>query len=113
MIIQAIRNTKNTSSSTSTRMNISSKDEKHINRAVNECFKSPMLMKHGCIVASGTKVLSTGHNHYRTQFGDNFITTSCSCHAEMDGLRKVINAMTNPRSFKFHKKVGPRFEKEP
>ena len=92
-------------------MNLSKKDNHHISRAIAECRKSTMLMKHGCIVACGTKVLANGHNNYRTQFGDKFIDTSCSCHAEMAGLRKVVKTATKSQSFKTRKKVGQRYEK--
>ena len=96
---------------TSPTMNLTSKDYPHINRAMHEGRKSKMMMKHGCVVAEGRKVLSTGYNHYRTQYGDNFINTSCSCHAEMDALRRVIRMKTKGKHSKSHKKVVLRYLK--
>ena len=90
-------------------MDLSSKDMKHVNRAMDECRHSTMLMRHGCIVADGTKVLSSGHNHYRTRFGDKFITQSCSCHAEMDALRKAVKSKSS--SCNVRKRVGQRYQK--
>jgi tRNA(Arg) A34 adenosine deaminase TadA len=91
------------------KMMLSKKDMTHVQRAIDECKKSNMLMKHGCIVANGTKILASGHNHYRTRYNDGFIKQSCSCHAEMDALRKI--SKTSSRSFKVRKKVGQRYEK--
>lgn len=95
-----------------TTMSLSKKDHIHVMRAMDECKNSTMLMKHGCVVANGSKLLATGHNHYRTRFGDGFIKQSCSCHAEMDALRKV-SKITNQQSqsFKVRKRVGQRYEK--
>jgi deoxycytidylate deaminase len=87
---------------------LTNKDHKHIARAKTEALKSLMLMRHGCVVANGNKVVATGYNTYRTRFGDHFINKSCSCHAEMDALRKVLRYRTkgNGRSSKYHRKVG-------
>ena len=88
---------------------LSKKDFTFVNRAIDECAKSTMLMKHGCVVADGRKILACGHNHYRTQFGDKFIGESCSCHAEMDAIRRALNSQS--QSFKVRKRVGQRCEK--
>lgn len=71
-------------------MTLNKKDHSHIERAAHEATKSQMLMKHGCVVAIGSKVISTGYNSSRNQFGDKFISMSCSCHAEMSALRKIF-----------------------
>ena len=90
-------------------MMLSKKDMRHINRAMEECKNSTMLMRHGCVVADGSKMLASGHNHYRTRFSDGFMKESCSCHAEMDALRKATKKQSH--SFKVRKKVGQRYEK--
>lgn len=95
-------------------MMLTNKDHAHIERAIHECRNSSMLMKHGCVVANGSKILATGHNHYRTQYNDGFTKQSCSCHAEMDALRKVYKTMLKDqqsKSFKVRKRVGQRCEK--
>jgi tRNA(Arg) A34 adenosine deaminase TadA len=94
-------------------MMLSKKDQSHVMRAVEECNYSTMLMKHGCVVANGSKILACGHNHYRTRFNDGFMKQSCSCHAEMDALRKVTKfaKQQQSQSFKVRKKVGQRYEK--
>ena len=112
-LIKAARNVSNM---------LTKKDYSHITRAMDECKRSTMLMKHGCVVTNGTKVLASGHNHYRTRYNDGFIKQSCSCHAEMDALRRVSpsllkSATCDPstaqsKSFKVRKKVGQRYEKE-
>lgn len=91
---------------------LSKKDYSHVARAMEECKNSTMLMKHGCVVADGSKMLACGHNHYRTRYNDKFMKQSCSCHAEMDALRKVSKTATcQSKSFKVRKKVGQRCEK--
>jgi len=90
---------------------LTNKDRGHIARAKHEALKSLMLMRHGCVVANGNKIVATGFNSYRTRFGDNFINESCSCHAEMDALRKVIRYRTKGCSSKYHNKVVQRSPK--
>ena len=63
--------------------------EKYINLAREESFKSPVLMKHGCVAVINGRVMARGHNHYRTQSSDGYIKNSCTCHAEMDTLRTL------------------------
>jgi|ETNvirenome_6_85_1030632.scaffolds.fasta_scaffold60900_3 deoxycytidylate deaminase len=91
--------------------NLTNKDRGHIARAKHEALKSLMLMRHGCVVANGNKIVATGYNSYRTRFGDNFINESCSCHAEMDALRKVIRYRTKGCSSKNHHMVVQRSPK--
>lgn len=79
-------------------MTLSKKDYAHVERATHEATKSTMLMKHGCVVAQGSKVISVGHNMSRNQFGDKFVTMSCSCHAEMDALRKIYKNVYKQQS---------------
>jgi tRNA(Arg) A34 adenosine deaminase TadA len=71
-------------------------DHNHLSKAIEVARGSPMLMRHGCIVARGNKVISSGFNHYRGRFGDGWLggretcmVGSCSCHAEMTALRKI------------------------
>ena len=69
---------------------ISIKDFSYINRAIQASTKSTMLMKHGCVIVENNKIVGSGYNSYRTQFGDKFIKKSCSCHAEIHALREVM-----------------------
>ena len=71
-------------------MRCSLKDEKLANMAVKEAEKSILPMRHGCIAVSSGKVLARGHNHYRTFSKDGLIQNCCSCHAEIDVLRKCL-----------------------
>jgi len=75
--------------------------EKYINLAREESFKSPVLMKHGCVAVINGRVMARGHNHYRTQSNDGYIKNSCTCHAEMDTLRTL-----NKRYIKSKKEVN-------
>lgn len=70
---------------------VSNKDMRFLSRAIEESKKSTMMMRHGCVVTCNNKFITGGYNHYRNRFGDKFIGVSCSCHAEMDGLRRAFS----------------------
>ena len=81
---------------------VSKKDINYIHRACEESRKSDMLMKHGCVIVSGNKIIGKGTNNYRTQFKNNFIQNKvCSCHAEMDALNNMMKTMKHS-----HKEIG-------
>jgi deoxycytidylate deaminase len=67
----------------------SNKDSKFVGLAFDEATKSPCLMKHGAVVVANGKIMATGFNNYRCQAKDGFLKGQCSCHAEMDCLRKM------------------------
>jgi deoxycytidylate deaminase len=69
---------------------ITSRDKRFIDVAYTSSFDSNMLRKHGCCVVENNTVIGTGCNVNRTQFKDDFIGTSCSCHAEMTALRRAL-----------------------
>jgi deoxycytidylate deaminase len=85
-------------------MKVSNKDMKYINMAYNECDNSTMLMKHGCVITCNNKYISKGYNSKRNKFNDNIIPSCCSCHAEMDALRKAIKVKCNSLSLPVTKK---------
>jgi tRNA(Arg) A34 adenosine deaminase TadA len=89
-------------------MSLTKNDLKFINEALNVANSSTMLMKHGCVVVEGNKIIARGWNNYRNQFHDKFIGKSCSCHAEMHALRQVIRVKTKGKSNPFRKRVGHR-----
>ena len=72
-----------------TNNNISKHDQKFIDIAYNEAINSEMLFKHGSVCVMNGKVVSTRVNNYRTQCKTGLID-SCSCHAEMDAIRKIL-----------------------
>ena len=60
-----------------------------------------MNYQHGCVITRGRKVISRGHTNYRTRCGDGLISdTSCSCHAEVDAIRRMYGSRI--------RKHGPR-----
>lgn len=75
-------------------ISLSKKDFGFINSALDASKKSTMLMKHGCVVVENNSIIGTGHNSYRTRFGDKFMKESCSCHAEMHALREAMKKKT-------------------
>lgn len=73
---------------------VSNKDFKFMGKALDYASNSKMLMKHGCVVSQGSKIIGWGVNSERNAFSDKFITNTCSCHAEMCAIR---NALKNKR----------------
>tara|TARA_B100000212_G_C27234042_1_gene472881 strand:+ start:274 stop:504 length:231 start_codon:yes stop_codon:yes gene_type:complete len=68
---------------------ISKNDMKFSDIAYNHAMSSEMLFKHGCVCVMNGKIISKGQNNYRTQCKSGLID-SCSTHAEMDALRKIL-----------------------
>ena len=66
----------------------SNADFRYIDLAATEATKSNALYRHGCIAVSSGKIIAKGYNKYRTYSKDGLIPETCSCHAEIDVLRK-------------------------
>jgi deoxycytidylate deaminase len=66
----------------------STSDERYAANAYDIADKSNMAMKLGCIAVRSGKIVARGFNNYRTFSKDGMIHNSCSCHAEIDVLRK-------------------------
>mgnify|MGYP003969661047 CR=1 FL=1 len=56
--------------------------------AGTEATKSLVAYKHGCVAVVSGKIVAKGFNNYRTYSRDGLINHTCSCHAEIDVLRK-------------------------
>ena len=86
---------------TNTNMNDSQcsvQDERYANLALSEADKSNMKHhKHGCIAVVGGSIIARGYNTYRCQSNDGFLNESCSCHAEIDVLRKLYRIIPKKR----------------
>lgn len=75
---------------------ITNTDARYLSIAAELAKKSPVLMRHGSVAVIGGKVMATGYNNYRTTSCDGFINNTCTCHAEVDVLRKLYNSsLTN------------------
>lgn len=70
---------------------ITNTDARFLCMAADISKKSPVLMQHGSVAVIGGKVMATGFNNYRTTSNDGFIGNSCTCHAEVDVLRKLYH----------------------
>jgi deoxycytidylate deaminase len=69
----------------------SNADMRYMDFAVEEAEKSNVPYRHGCIAVSSGKIIARGHNHDRTTSRDGLISNRvCSCHAEIDVLRKCL-----------------------
>ena len=65
-------------------------DERFISVAAREARKSHVRARLGCVAVSSGKVVAKGFNTYRTYSKDGMINKACSCHAEIDVLRKCL-----------------------
>ena len=73
---------------------ITTSEIRFINMAIQEAQKSPVLMRHGALAVTSGKIMGRGHNHYRTNSKDNFISNTCTCHAEIAALRNMFHTCT-------------------
>lgn len=69
-------------------MECSNSDYRYMSLAADEAYKSSVLYKHGCIAVVSGKIMARGYNHYRSYSRDGLIKQACTCHAEIDVLRK-------------------------
>jgi deoxycytidylate deaminase len=70
-------------------MDITRKDEYLISNACVQARLSPCLHKHGCVASMNGKIIARGYNNYDVCSKDPFGKQECSCHAEMDTLRRI------------------------
>ncbi|KAI0339138.1 hypothetical protein BDW22DRAFT_1347992 [Trametopsis cervina] len=76
------------------------KTQYYLSQCANAAAKSPMCFTLGAIMVKGGKVISAGHNHYRTHYDGNDLATSrhrkpVSMHAEMHAIY-AITGMFKP-----------------
>jgi tRNA(Arg) A34 adenosine deaminase TadA len=66
------------------------RDERIASIALLEADRSTMKYhQHGCVAVAGGQIIARGTNSYRCQSNDGYLTDTCSCHAEIDVLRKL------------------------
>lgn len=76
----------------SVRVSLSKKVQDHINEAIEESYKSEVMMRIGCVAVMNGKIIGRGHNNYRNRTSDGFVVNNqCTCHAEMHALRSVFH----------------------
>lgn len=73
---------------------ITTTESRFINAAIQESMKSPVLMRHGAVAVASGKIMGRGFNHYRTNSKDDFISNTCTCHAEIASLRNMFHTCT-------------------
>ena len=79
------------------------RDEKFANIALTQALKSNMKYhQHGCVAVVNNQIIAKGFNSLRCTSSDGFLNNTCSCHAEIDVMRK-IHKMTN-KSFEQKRK---------
>ena len=71
---------------------LSNKNSSIFNKCIFEAEKSNLLFKHGCVATYGGKIIASGCNTHKNYSNDCFINNQCSCHAEINVLRKIYNA---------------------
>jgi deoxycytidylate deaminase len=69
---------------------VTTRDEKFATIALNEANKSTVKYhQHGCVAVVGGRIVERGYNSYRSRSNDGFLEGTCSCHAEVDVMRKL------------------------
>ena len=72
---------------------MSNKNEKIFSQCLDEAESSQMFFRHGCIATYGGKVIAKGCNTVKCYSArDDFLEKVCSCHAEINVLRKIYYA---------------------
>jgi len=75
-------------------MSVSKRYQRFADMAAIEAVNSSMLFQHGCVITKGKKILFRGKNTIRNNSADGFIKGDCSCHAEVDALRRMYHIRT-------------------
>lgn len=66
------------------------RDERFAALALLAADRSSMKYhQHGCIAVLGGQIIARGWNSYRCYSNDGYLNNACSCHAEIDVLRKL------------------------
>ncbi len=82
---------------------LTNKDYQHALLAAKAAESSTMASKHGCVATCGNgKVLATGTNCIRGSSKEGFLNDQCSCHAEINALRKLYYSHVQS-SFQTHR----------
>lgn len=69
---------------------LSIKQQKIFCHAYELAQESSMLFRHGCLAVRSGKIIARGCNTYKCYSArDMFLQRSCSCHAEVNVLRKM------------------------
>ncbi len=79
-------------------MAISKKDERFAAFAADEAQESKLNMRVGCVACLNGRIISRGHNHYRTYSNNGIIENTMSCHAECDVLHKLSKHFSDKNS---------------
>jgi tRNA(Arg) A34 adenosine deaminase TadA len=78
---------------------LNNRDERFASYALMEANKSNMVHhQHGCIAVLGGQIIARGYNSDRTQSSDGFLKNTCSCHAEIDVMRKLEKRLSKKSS---------------
>lgn len=72
------------------------RDEKFASLALSLCKNSNLKHhQHGCVAVLNGKIIARGWNSDRCFSKDGILKNVCSCHAEMDCLRKMMKLVGN------------------
>ena len=78
---------------------VTTRDERFATIALNEANKSLMKYhKHGCVAVVGGHIIEKGYNSERCHSNDGFLNDTCSCHAEVDVMRKLDKRLSKKHS---------------
>jgi cytidine deaminase len=71
-------------------MDYSNTDQRYMSMAAEQAYISVLNFRIGCVAVVSGKIVARGYNNHRTFSKDGMISQTCSCHAEIDVLRKCL-----------------------
>ena len=84
---------------------LSNRKHTYFESCVREAEKSDIQFQHGCVATLGGKIVARGYNTAKNYSKhDNFLENTCTCHAEVNVLRKLYHRSRRTRKMrKFHR----------
>ena len=80
-----------------TNTGLTNKEDKIYADCLEKAKQSSLLFKCGCIATYGGKRIASGCNTYKNYSRDMFLENTCTCHAEINVLRKMYHNIKKRR----------------
>ena len=86
---------------------VSASDHRYAEIALSEANKSQMKYhRHGCVAVMNGRIIERGFNSDRCHSSDGFLEDACSCHAEVDVIRKLSKRMNKKKHSSVSRRDG-------
>ena len=86
------------------------RDERYASLALIEAQNSNMKYhQHGCIAVVDGSIIARGWNSYGSHPNDKYLSNTCSCHAEIDVMRKIERLIIKKRLHTSNRNIRNNF----